>query len=106
MNLSEVLPTTAINTVSEFTCRNATGKLQVKDLPKVPTWRQKWDSNPQPSGREASTKNEPPRPTSWRIGQSIQMILIFNLILQFFFNLAVDISWIIASYKVFLVNHN
>jgi len=25
----------------------------VKDLPKVPTWRQEWDSNLQPSGRKA-----------------------------------------------------
>ena len=30
-------------------------KLQVKDLPKVPTWRLEQDSNPRPSCRKAST---------------------------------------------------
>src|SRR6218665_1485389 len=30
-------------------------QLQVKDLPKVPTWRLDRDSNPRPSGRKAST---------------------------------------------------
>jgi len=32
MSLSEAFPTTAIDTVSEFTCRSATG--QSEDLPK------------------------------------------------------------------------
>ena len=30
-------------------------QLQVKDLPKIPTWRLEQDSNPRPSGRKAST---------------------------------------------------
>src|SRR6218665_1880881 len=36
---------------------SATGyrQLQVKDLPKVPTWRLERNSNPRPSGRKAST---------------------------------------------------
>src|SRR6218665_2247552 len=40
-------------------CRSFTPKrhrqLQVKDLPKVPTWRLERDSNPLPFGRKAST---------------------------------------------------
>ena len=40
-------------------CQSFTPKhhrqLRVKDLPKIPTWQLKWDSNPWPSGRKAST---------------------------------------------------
>src|SRR6218665_2402174 len=37
-------------------CRSlhAGRQLEVKDLPKVPTWRLERDSNPRPSGRKAS----------------------------------------------------
>ena len=52
--LSEALPTTGIDTVSEFT-RRSDRQLRVKDLPKVPTWRLERDSNPRPFGRRAST---------------------------------------------------
>src|SRR6218665_1443314 len=46
---SEALPTTArILTVSEFHAE-AHRQLQVKDLPKVPTWRLDRESNPRPS---------------------------------------------------------
>jgi len=54
MSLSEALPTTAINTESEFTPKRYK-QLQVKDLPKVPTWQLERDSNPWPPGRKAST---------------------------------------------------
>src|SRR6218665_2919510 len=50
MSLSEALPATAIDTVSELTCRSATG-----DLPKVPTWRLERDSSPRRAGPKAST---------------------------------------------------
>src|SRR6218665_690964 len=53
ISLSEALPTTAIETVSEFTRRSV--QLYMKDLPKVPTWWLERDSNPRPSGRKAST---------------------------------------------------
>src|SRR6218665_3000485 len=47
---SEALPTTACaDTVSEFHAE-AHRQLQVKNLPKVPTWRLKRESNPRPSG--------------------------------------------------------
>ena len=36
-------------------------QLQVKDLPKVPTWQLKRDSNPRPFGRGIENTNEPPR---------------------------------------------
>ena len=41
-------PDYSTDTVSEF---HAEGhrQLQVKDLPKVPTWRLEWESNPRPS---------------------------------------------------------
>ena len=45
---SEALPTTP-HTVSEFHAE-AHRQLQVKDLPKVPTWRLERESNPRPSG--------------------------------------------------------
>src|SRR6218665_2340929 len=55
---SEVLPTQH-GYCARVSHRGATGncnrQLQVKNLPKVPTWRLEWDSNPQPSGRKAST---------------------------------------------------
>src|SRR6218665_1775291 len=51
VSLSEALPTTAIDTVSEFYTRKRKRQLQVKDLPKVPTWQLERDSNPRPSGR-------------------------------------------------------
>src|SRR6218665_1914937 len=39
-------------------CRSFTPRhhmqLQVKDLPKVPTWRLEWDSNPRPFGRKGT----------------------------------------------------
>ena len=42
------------------------GQLQVKDLPKVLTWRLEWDSNLQPSGRKApNPTTELSCPTSW-----------------------------------------
>ena len=48
-------------------CGNFTPKrhrqLRVKDLPKVPTWRLEWDSNPRPSGYGIDSTNAPPRPT-------------------------------------------
>jgi len=47
---SEALPTDySTDTVSEFHAE-AHRQLQVKDLPKVPTWRLERESNPQPSG--------------------------------------------------------
>ena len=57
MSLSVALPTTAIDTVSEFIRRRVQRykQLQVKDLPKVPTWRLERDSNPRRSSRKAST---------------------------------------------------
>src|SRR6218665_1967172 len=56
MSLSEALQTTAIDTVSEFTRQSATGNcMQVKDLPKAPTWRLERDLNLRPSGRKTST---------------------------------------------------
>src|SRR6218665_1563864 len=42
-------PDYRIDIVSELTCRSST----VKDFLKVPTWRPKWASNVQPSGRRA-----------------------------------------------------
>src|SRR6218665_1045784 len=48
---------TAIDTVSEFSIYTLKRyrQLQVKELPKVPTWRLERDSNPRPSGRKASS---------------------------------------------------
>src|SRR6218665_3675098 len=44
---------------AQVLCQSFTPKrhrqLRVKDLPKVPMWRQERDSNPRPSGRQAST---------------------------------------------------
>src|SRR6218665_808743 len=42
-------PDYSTDTVSEFHTK-AHRQLQVKDLPKVPTWRLEWESNPRPSG--------------------------------------------------------
>ena len=42
-------PDYSADTVSEFHAE-AHSQLQVKDLPKVPTWRLERESNPQPSG--------------------------------------------------------
>src|SRR6218665_1526561 len=42
-------PDYSTDTVSEFHAK-AHRQLQVKDLPKVPTWRLEWESNPRPSG--------------------------------------------------------
>src|SRR6218665_3469598 len=42
-------PDYSTDTVSEFHAE-AHRQLQVKDLPKVPTWRLERESNPQPSG--------------------------------------------------------
>src|SRR6218665_688528 len=42
-------PDYCTDTVSEFHAE-AHRQLQVKDLPKVPTWRLEWESNPRPSG--------------------------------------------------------
>src|SRR6218665_1204807 len=42
-------PDNSTDTVSEFHAE-AHRQLQVKDLPKVPTWRLEWESNPRPSG--------------------------------------------------------
>ena len=55
MTLSEALPTTAIDTVSELTSAKRYGQLQVKDLPNVFMRQLEWDSNPRPCGRNAST---------------------------------------------------
>ena len=46
MCLSEVLPTTAIDTVSGVYTPKRYRQLQVKDLPKVSTWRLARDLNP------------------------------------------------------------
>src|SRR6218665_3474319 len=43
------------DTVSEFHAE-AHRQLQVKDLPKVPTWRLERESNPRPSGRKSSSQ--------------------------------------------------
>ena len=51
--LSETLPTTAVDTVSEFTRAKRYRQLQAKDFPKVPTWRLERDSNPRPTGGKA-----------------------------------------------------
>ena len=62
MSLSEAFPTTAIDTVGVYTPKRYR-QLQVKDLPKVLTWRLEWDSNLRPSGRKAlNPTTEPPRP--------------------------------------------
>src|SRR6218665_2725702 len=53
--LSEALPTTAIDTVGVYMPKRYR-QLQVKDLPKVLTWRLERDSNPRPSGRTASSQ--------------------------------------------------
>ena len=54
MSLSEALPTTAIDTVRVYTPKRYR-QLQVKDLPKVPTWWLERVSNSRPSGRKALT---------------------------------------------------
>src|SRR6218665_3288551 len=48
-------PDYSTDTVSEFHAE-AHGQLQVKDLPKVPTWRLERESNPRPSGWKSSTQ--------------------------------------------------
>src|SRR6218665_3874884 len=49
---SEALPTTAIDTMSEFCTPKRYRQLQ-NNLPKVPTWRLERDSNPRYSDRKA-----------------------------------------------------
>src|SRR6218665_853236 len=49
---SEALPTTARILYRSFGNR----QLQVKDLPKVPTWRLERESNPRPSGLKSSSQ--------------------------------------------------
>ena len=49
---SEALPTTARILYRSFGNR----QLQVKDLPKVPTWRLERESNPRPSGWKSSSQ--------------------------------------------------
>src|SRR6218665_3600515 len=48
MSLSEAIPTTAIDTVSEFYTPKRYKQLQVKALPKVPKCRLERDSKPRP----------------------------------------------------------
>src|SRR6218665_2074185 len=48
-------PDYSTDTVSEFHAE-AHGQLQVKDLPKVLTWRLERESNPRPSGWKSSTQ--------------------------------------------------
>src|SRR6218665_3431106 len=55
MSLSEALKTTAIDIMSDVVTPKRYMQLQAKDLPKVPTWRLKRDSNSRLSGRKAST---------------------------------------------------
>src|SRR6218665_530652 len=52
-------------------------QLQVKDLPKVLTWRIKRDLNPRPSGREASTlpmRSTPPQYSNTMSEQSCRRL--------------------------------
>ena len=49
---SETLPTTSFTLCHSFTPKRFR-QLRVKDLPKVPTWRQELNSNPRPWRREA-----------------------------------------------------
>jgi len=48
-------PDYSTDTVSEFHAK-VHRQLQVKDLPKVPTWRLERESNPQPSGCKSSSQ--------------------------------------------------
>ena len=48
-------PDYSTDTVSEFHAE-AHRQLQVKDLPKVPTWRVELESNPRPSGWKSSSQ--------------------------------------------------
>src|SRR6218665_2810726 len=48
-------PDHSTDTVSGFHAE-AHRQLQIKDMPKVPTWRLEREANPQPSGRMSSSK--------------------------------------------------
>src|SRR6218665_2752568 len=52
---SEALPTQHGYCVGVYTLKRY-GQLQVKDLPKVPTWRLERESNPRPSDLKSSSQ--------------------------------------------------
>src|SRR6218665_3565374 len=58
-------PDYSTDTVLEFHA-DAHRQLQVKDLPKVPTWRLERESNPRPSGSVIVSTKSPPRPTCFK----------------------------------------
>ena len=71
---SGALPTTARILYWSFTPKRTCRQLQVKDLPKVPTWRLERESNPRPSGWKSSTQ-----PMRHRVQQIIMYGRYFGL---------------------------
>ena len=76
MSLSEALPTTAIDTVAQFTRRSATGNCKWRICSRYLRGDHQADSNPRHSGRKASTlpmRHHAPRALSWLVS-----ILVFS----------------------------
>ena len=65
-------PDYSTDTASEFHAE-ANRQLQVKDLPKVPTWRLERESNPRPSGWKLST--QPRRQNGAKVSIRVSVVI-------------------------------